>query len=251
MGDRFWKFFHEIYESLPRQGPGDRASTERALAMLPTLTSEQRILDVGCGSGAQTLDLARACAARIVAVDIHEPFIRDLERRLEQAGLADRVQSQVADMAALPFADETFDVVWSEGAIFVIGFAAGLAAWKPLLRPGGFLVVSELCWLTKARVRELEDFFLSEGGDIGSIDERREAIAGTGYELVGDFVLPPTGWWDNYYVPLAAALTDFRLRYAGNDEALEVAARSQAEIEIYRQHPDAFGYGFFVMRRSN
>lgn len=250
MGDRFWEFFHEIYESLPRQGPGERASTERALAMLPPLTSEQRILDVGCGSGAQTLDLARSCEARIVAVDIHEPFIRGLERRLERAGLTDRVHVQVADMAALPFADETFEVVWSEGAIFVMGFSTGLAEWRRLLRPWGFLVVSELCWLSDERVAELEAFFLAEGADITSVDQRRAAIRSAGYELIGDFLLPHVGWWDNYYVPLQAALEDFRVRHADDDEALQVAARSQAEIDLYCQHPDAFGYSFFVMRRA-
>ena len=250
MDDRFWELFHEIYQALPRQGPGNRLSTERALAMLPPLTGDQRILDIGCGSGTQTLDLARACPAQIVAVDIHEPFVRTLQQRIEREGLVDRVEARVADMSDLPFEDGAFDVVWSEGAIFILGFATGLAAWRRLLRPGGFLVVSELCWLTDARLPELEAFFLKEGADITSIDERRSAVQGAGYELVGDFVLSHVGWWDDYYVPMQAVLEDFRTRHAGDAEALAVAARSQGEIDLYREHGDAFGYGFFVMRRT-
>lgn len=250
MDDQFWEYFHEIYQALPRQGPGERASTERALAMLPTLTSQQRILDIGCGVGAQTIDLARACDASIVAVDIHEPFIDALQDRLLREELAARVDARVADMGDLPFEDGSFDVVWSEGAIFILGFAAGLTAWRRLVRPGGFVVVSELCWQGAARLPELEAFFLAEGADIASLDERRDAIRAAGYDLVGDFVLPHTGWWDNYYVPLQSALDDFRARHAGNAPALEVASRSQAEIDLYRKHPDAFGYGVFVMQRA-
>lgn len=250
MDDQFWEYFHEIYEALPRQGPGDRASTERALAMLPTLTSKQRILDIGCGVGAQTIDLARACEASVVAVDIHEPFIRTLQDRLAREELTARVDARVADMAHLPFEDGSFDVVWSEGAIFILGFAAGLASWRRLVAPGGFVVVSELCWPGDNRLPELEAFFLAEGADIASLDERRDAIRAAGYELVGDFVLPHVGWWENYYVPLQSALDEFRARHAGNERALEVAARSQAEIDLYRKHSDVFGYGVFVMQRA-
>ena len=123
--DTFWSHFHEIFEALPRQGPGDRASTERALRLLPPLTPATRVLDVGCGSGAQTLDLARATEARIVAVDNHPPFVARLERRAAELGLGARITAEVGDMHDLPFADGSFDVIWSEGAIFVIGFGIG------------------------------------------------------------------------------------------------------------------------------
>jgi len=101
--DKFWDYFYEIYEAMPRQGPGDRASTEKALSLLPPLTSGRRILDIGCGSGAQTLDLARATEARIVTVDNHPPFVAALVRRVRELGLGERVTAQVGDMTDLPF----------------------------------------------------------------------------------------------------------------------------------------------------
>jgi len=145
--DGFWRYFHELYEALPRQGPGERASTERALGMLPGLGRGRgrRLLDVGCGSGMQTLDVARATEARIVAVDDQPPSVARLARRVAELGLGERITTQVADMRALPFADGSFDVIWAEGSISIIGFAQGLARWRRLLEPGGHLVVSELC----------------------------------------------------------------------------------------------------------
>lgn len=245
----YWRYFHEIYEAMPRQGPGTRESTLRALAMLPRLTSAQRILDVGCGTGAQTIDLAQATDAKIVAVDIHPPFVARLAGRVAELGLGGRVSAEVADMKELPFADGAFDVVWSEGAIFVIGFADGLRAWRRLLLPSGYLVVSDLCWLVDDPAADLCAFFDSEGADVGEVEERRSAVAAAGYRLVGDFVLPQIGWSQNYYLPLGESVARFREVHEGDAEALEVAAGCEHEIDMFRKHAGAFGYVFFVMQR--
>jgi SAM-dependent methyltransferase len=248
---KFWDHFYEIYDEIPRQGPGDRASTERALRLLPTLTRDHRILDIGCGAGAQTIDLARATEARIVAVDDHEPFMARLVRTVTELGLGGRIETLVGDMNALPFPDASFDVIWCEGAIFIIGFSQGLASWRRLLVPGGYLVVSELCWLRADPAAEVEAFFKEEGADIRDMDARRTAIIENGYRLVADFVLPAVGWWDNYYVPLGAELERFAARRAGDPDALAVAAHIQHEIDVYRRYPDQFGYGFFVLQRGD
>lgn len=248
--ESFWKYFYEIFEALPRQGPGTRESTERALQLLPPLTRDQRILDIGCGSGTQTLDLARATDAQLVGVDTHAPFLEQLERRAAALGLEGRVEAQLADMTALPFPDGSFDVLWAEGSIFIIGFSRGLAAWKRLLRPGGHLVVSEFCWFRENPAPELMEMFLDGNTDAADVSARRKAIADNGYRLVADFVLPNESWWDNYYVPLAGVLERFRAAHAGEPEALAVAARSQRELELYVEHPGVYGYVFFVMQRD-
>jgi SAM-dependent methyltransferase len=216
--------------------------------LLPPLTSNQRILDIGCGSGAQTIDLARATAAQIVAVDNHEAFVTQLVKRAADQGLGARIHAQVGDMNDLAFPDGSFDVIWCEGAIvIIIGFAKGLSTWRRLLVPGGHMVVSELCWLRDDPPTEVKAFFEAEGADVADMDARRKDIAENGYRLVSDFVLPSVGWWDNYYVPLAAALERFRVTHTSDDEALEVANRSQREIDFYRKYPEYFGYVFFVM----
>jgi SAM-dependent methyltransferase len=249
--DNFWKYFYEIYEALPRQGPGDCESTLQALGLLPTLTRGQRILDIGCGVGAQTLDLARATEAQIVAVDNHPPFIARLSNRAAELNLEERITAQVGDMNDLQFEDGSFDVIWSEGAIFIIGFAKGLAAWRRLLAPGGFMVVSEFCWMRENPPAELRELFMDGCSDVGDVQARRDAIAANGYGLLGDFVLPAVGWWENYYVPLAANLERFREAHASDPEALEVATMSRHEIDTYCRYPEHFGYVFFVLKRED
>jgi SAM-dependent methyltransferase len=252
MSGTFWSYFFEIYEAIPRQGPGDRQSTERALRLLPPLTRDQRILDIGCGVGAQTIDLALASEAQIVAVDLHEPFISQLTSRAAELGLANQITPIVGDMNELCFPDGSFDILWCEGAIVIIAgsFANGLSAWRRLLVPDGHMVVSELCWLRDDPPTEVKEFFDAEGAAIADMDARRRDIADDGYRLICDFVLPAVGWWENYYVPLEAELERFRAVHAGDDEALEVAARSQYELDLYRRYKDYFGYGFLVMQRA-
>lgn len=243
-----WKYFYEIYEAMPRQGPGNRESTERALHLLPPLTHSKRILDIGCGTGSQTIDIARATSAQIIAIDNHAPFVTQLNKKASELGLSNQITAEFGDMNDLQFPDGSFDVIWSEGAVYIIGFTKGLTSWHRLLAPGGFMVISEFCWFRDNPPDELKDFLTDDGcSDFGDVDARRKAITACGYRLLGDFALPATCWWDNYYVPLADCLERFCITHASNPEALDVLARSQYEIDLYRKYPEYFGYEFFIM----
>lgn len=245
--DNFWMYFHEIYESIPRQGPGKRESTEHALSLLPPLSPATQLLDIGCGSGSQTIDLAQLTTAHITAMDNHAPFIAQLVSRAAELGLAGRITTEVGDMNDLPFPDGSFDVIWSEGAIFIMGFANGLTAWRRLLKPGGFLVVSEFCWFHDNPPAELVKILLGEESDASDVQARRKSVADCGYRLLHDFALPASGWSETYYAPLSKALESFRARYVGNPEALGVAEHCQHEIDMYGKYPEYFGYQFFIM----
>jgi precorrin-6B methylase 2 len=78
--------FRKLSDGLPRQGPGSTDATLRALAMISAMPQRPRILDIGCGSGAQTIDLARATRGTIVALDMAERFLDELRMRSERAG---------------------------------------------------------------------------------------------------------------------------------------------------------------------
>ena len=110
---------------------------------------------MGCGSGTQSIDLARATGGRVTAVDFCAQFLDQLRERLKGSPLEGRITPLRADMAALPLPDDAFDLVWSEGAIYSMGFDNGLAKWRTHLRPGGWLAVSEVSWLTPDTPDEL------------------------------------------------------------------------------------------------
>jgi ubiquinone/menaquinone biosynthesis C-methylase UbiE len=241
--------FFELYSAeLPRQGPGDSECTRRAFGMLDSLPEQPRIVDFGCGSGAQTLDLARLCRGRITAVDFYQTFLDELERRVEAEGFGDRVSTLQGDMGQVSFKSDSVDLIWSEGAVYNIGLETALKTWKPFVKPGGYIVVSECSWLVPDPPQEIKAFW--DGAYPGMKDEAGNlvAIRACGYEALGHFKLPSETWWRGYYDHLARRLTGFEQRHAGDPEAKEVAKEARDEMDMFRRFSDCYGYLFHVMK---
>ena len=246
-----FEMFWRIHSGLSKQGPGDDPTTLRALEMLRPFPDAPRILDFGCGPGRQTLALARATGGRMRAVDALPPFLEELEAKAAAEGLADRITTWQGSMGALEapeWADGCADLVWSEGAIYNVGFDAGLAHWRRLLVPGGGIALTEATWLDGERTERVRRFWDREYPAMRTLDENRRAIAAAGYELVGDFVVPEASWWDDYYTPIEARLD--ALRTERDDEAWRsVAAEFDLELDVVREGLGCFGYVFYVARR--
>jgi SAM-dependent methyltransferase len=248
MREKLPEFFWTIHSGLPRAGPGDNRSTRRAYRMLKDLPEHPRILDIGCGPGMQTVELAKLSGGHIVALDFHEPFLEQLKEAIKKEGVDDRVEAVKGNMLNLKFEDGSFDVVWSEGAIFVIGFEKGLREWRRLLTPGGYVAVSELSWLKHDVPQEAKDYMAQMYPVIKTIEGNIEAIRSSGYRLVGSFVLPSESWWDNYYAPIEAKLPSLKARHRDDEEALQVIACTETEIKMFRRYSDYYGYAFYVMQ---
>ena len=247
---RLFEIFLDVQSGLPRQGPGCDDGTRRALALCRGLPDRPAVLDVGCGPGMQTLVLAEALNGVVTAVDLSPAYLDQLRDRVEAAGLAARIEILAGDMTALPFPAQRFDLIWSEGAAYVMGFAQALAAWRPLLKPGGCLAVSELVWLEADPPSEAATFFGDEYPAMTDIETNLNNLRACGYEPLGHFTLPDDAWWRHYYTPLEAKLPDLTEKYAGDEEGLGVIDATRREIEMRRRFGQCYGYAFFVARNA-
>lgn len=239
--------FYEVFERLPRQGPGAAESTRRALDLVPNLGPSSHILDIGSGTGAQSIVLAENTRAHIIAVDNHPQFLNDLNREATRLGISHRLKSCVADMHNLAFEDGSFDLIWCEGAIYNIGFEAGLQSWRRLLKPDGYVALTEVCWREVDIPEECEKFWQREYDAIRNVSELLNAIEMCEYETVRHFPLPTKAWWDNYYQPLQDSLNEFRIRHRNDSIAQEIATKCQHEIDIWHVYGECYGYEFFVL----
>ena len=245
-----YRLLTDLHKNADRQGPGGDAETEKALdlAMIDR-TAPLKIADIGCGTGASTLLLARLSNARITAVDFLADFLEVLEKRAKRMGLSDKITTLNCSMDNLPFGDEEYDVIWSEGAIYNIGFEKGVTDWKRFLKAGGILVVSEITWMTDSRPAALQKHWEGEYSEIDKASSKTGVLEKNGYAPIGYFVLPEHCWMENYYRPIQDSFNDFLRRNGNSDEARAIVDAEQQEIEMYEKYKTHYSYGVYIARK--
>jgi SAM-dependent methyltransferase len=240
--------FFEIHQDLPREAPGDEASTARALRMLPALPPAPRILDAGCGPGAQSLPLARLTGGTVISFDLHLPFLFELRRRSQQAGLAARAYPVRMSLFDLGFAPQSFDLIWSEGAIYIRGFDQSLAAFRGLLRPGGCVAVTEASWLRPDAPDEIRSFWQAAYPAMRTVADNRAAARALGYHEIGHFTLPREAWTVGYLEPMGRRIAQLREKYHDNPQVLQVLDAEAVEVTLFPKYLDWFGYEFYLLQ---
>lgn len=232
-----------LHRGLDRLGPGDAAFSISLLESLPALPPRPRIADLGCGTGATALLLARRFGVRVKAVDAVPEFLATLDARAAAAGLAALVEPIAADMGALNWPAGSLDLLWSEGAAYALGFARALECWRPLVARGGIAVVSELSWFVADPPREVFEYWRSAYPAVADEDTNAARARAADFEVLDVRRLPPQGW-AQYYEPLAA-----RFAAARQDPARATAvAECRREIDLYARYGDSYGYAFYVLR---
>jgi ubiquinone/menaquinone biosynthesis C-methylase UbiE len=202
--------------------------TERAFRMLPKL-DKPRILDIGCGSGAPTMELARLGQGEVIGIDIDQPALDKLNRKIKESGFSNQVRAVNCSILDMSFPDESFDIIWSEGSIFVIGFERGIREWKHLLKTNGFMVIHD---------------------EKGNVQEKLEQISKCGYKLLGYFILSEDTWRTEYFGPLEKLVAKYQTSYADDPQKLEELNQARRELEMFKNYPERNNSVYFVIQKN-
>ena len=240
----------DLHKKTKRQGPGGDVETRKAidLAMFDPSTP-LKVADIGCGTGASTIQFARLLNAKITAIDLLPEFIEVLKDKAENEGLSKKIIPLVCSMENLQFDDEEYDVIWSEGAIYNIGFEKGINDWRRFLKPGGLLVVSEITWTTIDRPSEIQNYWEAEYPEIDTASSKINILEKNGYSPVAYFVLPECCWLENYYRPLQNSFDEFIVRNANNEHAQAIVEAEMKEISLYEKFKKHYSYGVYIARK--
>jgi ubiquinone/menaquinone biosynthesis C-methylase UbiE len=245
-----FSLINEYFVELERQGPGSPESTIKALSFIGNLSNKSKIADLGCGTGGQTMVLAQNAKGTITALDLFPGSIEKLNATAEKLGLQDRVKGIVGSMDNLPFGNEEFDVIWSEGAIANIGFEKGLNYWKWFLKKGAFLAVTYESWFTEERPAEIEKFWVDAVPEIGTIGHNVSIMQKAGFLPIAVFTLPETCWTDTYFNPQKARQEEFLKKYNGNKTVEDFIAYMKHEAELYSKYKQYYGYTFYIGQKQ-
>jgi len=202
--------------------------SRKAFKMIPEI-DKPRILDIGCGSGVSTLELARLTDGEITGLDIDQKALDRLNEKIEKAGLSYRFQVLHCSLLDMEFPDESFDIIWSEGSIFVLGFEKGLQEWRRLIRPDGFMVVHD---------------------EMGNVKKKIEQISKSGYELLGYFILDTDIWRDEYFTPLEKLINETRKKHNDVREIYGVLNQAQSEVDFFKKYPERNRSVCFVIKKN-
>jgi len=236
------KYIYELCELLPRCGPGDNESTRRAFNSIPQISKQPSILDIGCGSGMQTLELARISDSKIIALDNYQGFLDILLKKTDEEGFSKNITLKNMSMLEMDFEQNSFDIIWSEGALYSMGFQNGLKRCQQLLKDGGSLAVTELVYIAPNPPTTVVEYFESEYPDIKTIKERIDLIQNEGFHLLSNFTLPESSWLDNYYLPMEKELPALKKKYQNNKIGLNVFEAFQNEVDFYKKYSKCFGF---------
>ena len=239
----------EYFSSIERQGPGSPEVTIKALSFIDHLTPASRIADIGCGSGGQTMVMARHSPGHITGIDLFPAFIELFNSNARKLNLQERVTGKVGSMEKLAFEAEELDLIWSEGAIYNIGFERGLNEWRGFLKTGGFIAVSEASWFTEERPAEIDQFWKNAYPEIDTIPVKVAQMQKAGYIPVATFVLPENCWTEHFYEPQIPAQESFLKKHAGNKTAEELVANERHEAELYLKYKEFYGYVFYIGKK--
>lgn len=243
------EYFYELFEAIPRGGPGNNKSTRMAFDAIPKLPEQPLILDIGCGPGVQTIELAKLSKGTIIALDNHQAFLNTLMKKAEEENLLDQIVTKNRSMLDMDFAANTFDIIWSEGALYFMGFQNGLRSCHQLLKSDGFLAVTEIVYLVNDPPAPLIQYFEKEYPDIKAVKDNIDLIKNERFNLIINFTLPKLSWLDSFYLPMEIELTRLNEKYQGNEIALGIFEEMKNEINFYRKFSDFYGYEFFIMQK--
>lgn len=201
--------------------------TRKAFQMLPQLDSPC-ILDIGCGRGVPTIELAYLSNGHITGLDTDETSLDECERKIKEKGLSKRARTVRCSMQDMDFPRETFDIIWAEGSIRTVGFKRGLREWRPFLKPNGFLVVHD---------------------DSVNLSTKLKTIPASGYRLLKHFELSGDTWQREYYSPLERLIQKVRREKIGNPKIIDLLAQDEKWVDMCRSNPAMCTSVFLLMQK--
>jgi ubiquinone/menaquinone biosynthesis C-methylase UbiE len=235
--------FEAIFQGLDRLGPGDDGDSLKALSSLPIRSGDA--LEIGCGKGVTTTLLAKYSAFNLTALDNDEYSLSCLKEKAKDNSHEHQITTVCASMTAMPFTKGQFDVLWSEGSAYIMGIKQALKAWKPFIKSDGYLVISDLVWLTDNPDAKVMEFWQKNYPSMATSEQRIKDMVKAGYEVIESFTQSEQSW-RNYLDPLKRKIAQVE----DKDFISNALTDLRKELQIHERYLGHYGYQVFVLKNK-
>ena len=200
--------------------------TRKAFDCVPEIDNP-RILDIGCGTGAVSLELAGLSNGEITSIDIDQKALDKLNNRIREKGLSDKIKLYNRSVYDTKFEDEMFDIIWEEGVIHLLDFKKAITECNRILKVNGYMISGEATNWADKKLKQFTKF---------------------GFKLLKQIPWAKECWWTEYYAPLEKRIKKLREKYHNIDEIKEVK-RHLAEIEIVKKNTTGFECTTYILKK--
>ena len=202
--------------------------TRKAFESIPEI-DKPYILDIGCGTGMPTLELAKLSNGEIAGIDIDQDALDKLKLKIKQEGLSNRIDLYNRSVYDTLFKDEMFDIIWEEGVIHILDLKKALTECNRVLKLNGFLVTGETVNWVNRKIKHFPKF---------------------GFKLIKQIPWEKNCWWTEYYRPLEEKINILHKKYDNLDEIEEVKHHLM-EIKMVKKDPTGFDCVTYIMQKIN
>ena len=231
---------------LDRQSFGSESETAKVIKTLGLNDSTNyKIANLACGTGATTLQLAKHVQGTILGVDLSPKLLDRLIKRSSAKSLKATIDVTSDKYNGLPIAPGTLDVLWSQDRGRETDFIPMIQYWHSLLKPGGMLVLTELIWTTSNPDNEVVDYWSSRYQDISTLEARLEELEATGFDVLNGDLLPDSCYEEHFYTPLTNEFESFMDEYP-IPAAIGLVGQFKQEIRMYHKFKGHYGHAVLI-----
>ncbi|MFX1407552.1 MAG: class I SAM-dependent methyltransferase [Promethearchaeota archaeon] len=200
--------------------------TRKAFASIPKIDNP-RILDIGCGTGIPTLELAKLSNGEIIGIDIDQDALNKLNLKIKQYGLSNRIKIFNRSVYNMEFDDEVFDIIWEEGVIHLLDIKKALTECNRVLKLNGYMITGEATNWADKKLKHFPEF---------------------GFKLLKQIPWAKECWWKEYYAPLENKINILRKKYNNIDDIEEIKQHLR-EIEMVKKNTLGFECTTYIMQK--
>ncbi len=240
---------NELIKDLEGLAPHSLSMTKKALSFVSHLNKMEKVADIGCGPGYQSVTLWDITKAHVVAIDYREDYIAKFQHELIEQKLDNKISPMLLQTEDIPFNEEEFDMIWSEFLGGDIGYDQVLKKWGKFVKKDGYIVICAYCWNNNNMPKDVIEFFQSHNIDIDHYSARILQMNKYGFVPVSHFIMPEECWW-NYFCPIDVNLDKILKKYPNNSEVHKFVKDINTEINLFEKYGDYYEYAFFIGKKN-